>query len=211
MPYDECSFSVSFSGKSRLAFTQGEDRSLDVTLRNAANYTAMPMDGAQASLHLPRLGGGTVKRRTAPLQGTFDLSASIVMTNFVIPGHGFVTHDLVVLGLIAGGALPAPLSTTVTYEVVVQSDDEFGLLTPDGHPVTLDGSISQVTMSIALAQLPVVDQAAGLVTFLLTANVTANVAGGRGQPIQLNYTDPTGLTRIYVEAHGLDVTPQPLP
>lgn len=208
----DIAFFARFDGNDRVSFVQGEDREVVVTLRDMASDTPLSLLGCSVSLHLPRAGeqGGSIKRRTTPLSVVYPGTAGpVALTLFPATSHGLVSGDVVQVMSLNAAGLPAPLLPSTNYVVSASDNDHFGLLLNGAQVVVTEPLAGGFLLSVVGAATA--DGATdGVVVFTLSSFVTEATAAGVGKPLQLNYTDALGLTRIYLLPHALDVQAQAL-
>lgn len=194
----------------RMSFTAGEDRGFGLLLVDQATGLPYDLTNATLTMALPRLTGGTIKRRSGPF--TVDLAVSSILNGLSTiryPGHGLVSGDAVTVAG-ANGALPAPLVPNITYHVSTNSVDSFGLVDSNGNPVAFTSS-STAPAAIQMQGFIVTQPILGSAALMLPMLVSNAVATGQGQSYQLTVLAADGLTRILTGTNQLDVFAQTLP
>ena len=200
---------ILFDGDCGMSFTQGEDRTIDVTFVDRISGEPINLTGAGVFVNFPRSGGGTIKRTSAPLpiSATFVTPGSPGSISYL--GHRLVTGDPVTLTL-TSGALPSPLAAATPYLVQEIDPDTFTLLGSDGSTITI---LTQGTGSFSLANasdLTITNAASGIATLVLRSEVTLAIDAGLGQAFQAGYI-LSGKIRIVPIIGVLDVYAQPDP
>lgn len=202
---------VLFNANAVLKFVQGEDRQIDITLRDLDSELPVNLTGAQVGVNFPLQGGGSVKRSTL---GPTIVSGEVVVPNSSSPGyinlkdHGLVTGDPVELVIISGG-LPAPLAVATNYLIQVIDTDNFYVCNSSGVviPLTTQGSGSFNLVNSTDLSVPSGDL--GQISLNLRAAVSEVVNVGYAQDFQLQYTIG-GEMRILVLKDVLDCILQPV-
>lgn len=206
-----CGGGINFDGKPGMCFVQGEDVSTVITLFTPRVTTPIDLTDTQITLGLPRDGGGTVRRSTAPTGVPF-VGFSVGSQDVVLPDHGFVTGDPVTVAAQVGGTLPAPLAPATTYNILVLDNDTFIFVDASGDEVimTTQGTIG-VDVTITEVSVTVANAVLGQVTLALSARVTAALKAGLAQSLQLQYVESAGAKTVVVVRNQLDIYAQPFP
>jgi hypothetical protein len=191
--------------KDSLEIVQGEDRSL--VFRIMDEYlNPILLTAAVVILRMPRADGiGVMKRSTA--KPTFTAAAS---TDYLtIADHGLVQNDKVQLTN-SGGALPAGLSTSTDYYVMVVDADTIQLsASVDGAAVNITGAGTGThTLDFAPLSISGTNHAVlGKAVLTLDENATLGLKAGEKQAIELEYTI-SGSTRVVQMSKALSVYEQ---
>lgn len=201
---------VLFDGEPELDFVQGEDRELNMLIRDSRTGLPIDLTGAIVGVNLPRQDGGSIKRTTL---GPLVLSTEIVIPahdpGYVqLPDHGLVTGDPVTL-VVVTGSLPSPLAPSTSYLVKVIDLDSFYITDLNGNviPLTSQGSGSFNLVNANDVQIETGDL--GKVIFALRSPVTQLVNAAIAQDFQVEFTI-AGKIRIAVLKNLLDVDQQPV-
>lgn len=193
-----------------LHILRGDTRHALVTIRCARTLAPADLTGAQATVSLPRDGGGAIKRRTFAWAVTPVLAASTTPQSFVVAGHGFVSGDVVVLQPAAGATMPSGLVAGGSYLVTASDDNTLGFLNLDGTATDVtDAGTGQMTISLGDA-CTIDTPALGNIAMTLGPDVTEALSVGQAQPVQVNFT-VASTTRVIMSPHGLDVVDQAFP
>lgn len=171
------------------SFVQGEDRQMELLVLDRASGKAFDLTGAVVTLHLPRDGGGSLKRYSA---ATRVPAAQVVPAasgnpgSITLPAHGLVNGDtFTVVAAGGGGALPGGLAISTPYLVKFLTEDTFSIQTAAGADVTLS-TAGTVGFDLTLADGVTNGGASGDLVFTLSSVFTKGVQSGAGQSVQLD-------------------------
>lgn len=201
---------VLFDNNPGIQLTQGEDRTIVMTLFSQGYSTPVNLTGAVVGANFPYQGGGNIKRTSGlvavPTVGVNPNTANSVTLN----DHGFVTGDPVTVAAIGSGVLPAGLAPATPYTISVIDLNTFQFLDATGAVVTMTSKGSG-SFSIFNANDVVISNASlGQVTLSLRAAMTLFMNAALAQNFQVEFT-VGGKTRISVLNALLDVLNQPEP
>lgn len=200
----EADLFIRFGTHPTYAFVQGEDRTLDVVVYERGQGGIYNLTGAAVTLHLPRDGGGSLKRSSTPVRVAASQVAFATSPGQVnLPEHGLATGDAFTVVAQGGGTLPAGLAISTNYKAHVIDDGAFSIQTSAGADVVLT-SAGTLGFDMTLADTITNNGTAGTLAFPLSAAFTAAVRAGAAQDLQVAIV-LAGKRRV-AQAHGaLDV------
>lgn len=201
---------ANFDGNPGITFTQGESRTIIVTLSSQGTTTPVNLTGSVVDLNLPRQGGGSIKRTSGPVAVAFAEVIIDPSNTIVLPDHGFVTGDTVQVAAQGGGTLPGGLVISTNYLILVIDVNTFQFTDTSGSLITLT---SQGTIGFNITDsndLQVTTPLLGQMTLNLRSLVSADTNAALAQTFQVSYT-LAGATRIVLVQNQLDVYAQPVP
>ena len=195
------------ANETRLAFVQGEDRRVPITIHDGRTGRPVDLTGSILAVTMPAALGGPVRRST----GAIPVSTlARTGAEFTVAGHGLVTGDIVRVAANAGATLPGGLAPMTDYTVRKVGRDTL-VLQQAGADVVPSSSGSGgfgITLS---GGLEVDDPTFGHAVLILRSWVTAAAHARDGQDIEVSITGGDGLVRMAVLRSALDVLARPYP
>jgi len=203
---------ILFDGLPGINLTQGEDRTIAITVTDASN-NGLPinMTGAIVDMNLPLLGGGNIHRANFGLLiAPSEISPTGTPPLFTVEDHGFVSFDPVQFSVTSPSVLPGGISASTTYYVQTIDVNTFYLTTDVAGlvPVVLTTvGTGTFAMQVFPSDISVTSGDLGVVALTLRAAVTQVINDGLAQDMQFSYM-LSGKTRVVVVPSWLDVMPQ---
>lgn len=192
----------------RLSFVQGEDRTVAIVVTDRNTGQPIDLTSTVMQLSIPRNGGGTIKRNSAPIKVLSTQVTAATPGTVSMASHGFANGDPVTVAANSSSTLPAGLAASTPYLLVVIDNNTFSFTDASGTPITFTtvgtGSFNVTNTAVDLnVDVPTLGHA----ILNLRAAVSAAVNDAQAQDMQLSITS-AGKTRIAVLKNALDVYAQ---